>query len=125
MKLITYAIAPLFFVAINQAIAGTWKCPEKTSDGNSVYTILFDSPEKDTNIITMRHINIKTNKDAFGALNLKVTRGDSKNKIATHTTPYTISTYYFDLKRGLVTRSKTNGSIASGNLIETTYKCKI
>ena len=125
MKLITYAIASLFLVAINQAIAGTWKCPEKTSDENSVYTILFDSPEKDTNIITMRHINIKTNKDAFGALNLKVIRGDGNNKIATHTTPYTIITYYFDLKRGLVTRSKTIGSIASGNLIKTTYNCKI
>ena len=125
MKLITYAIALLFFVAINQAIAVTWKCPEKTSDGNSAYTIIFDSPEKNTNIVTMRHINIKTNKDAFGALNLKVIREDSKNKIATHITPYTISTYYFDLKRGLVTRSKTNGSIASGNLIKTTYKCKI
>ena len=125
MKLITYAIAPLFFVAINQAIAGTWECPEKTSSGDSVYTILFDSPEKDTNVITMRHINIKTNRYAFGGLNLKVTRGDSKTKIAMLITPYTISTYYFDLKRGLVTRSKTNGSIASGNLIKTTYKCKI
>ena len=125
MKLITYAIASLFLVAINQAIAATWKCPEKTSDGNSVYTILFDSPEKDTSIITMRHINIKTGKDAFGALNLKVIRGGSKTKIAALITPYTISTYSFDLKRGLVTRSKTNGSIASGNLIKTTYKCKI
>lgn len=125
MKLITYAIASLFLVAINQAIAETWKCPEKTSDGNSVYTILFDSPEKDTSIITMRHINIKTDKDAFGALNLKVIRGGSKTKIAALITPYTVSTYYFDLKRGLVTRSKTNGSIASGNLIKTTYKCKI
>jgi len=125
MKLITYAIAPLFFVATNQAIAGTWKCPEKTFDGNSVYTILFDSPEKDTSIITMTHINIKTNKDAFGALNLKVIREDSKTKIAALITPYIISTYYFDLERGLVTRSKTSGSIASGNLIKTTYKCKI
>ena len=125
MKLITYAIASLFLVAINQAIAETWKCPEKTSDGNSVYTILFDSPEKDTSIITMRHINIKTDKDAFGALNLKVIRGGSKTKIAALITPYTVSTYYFDLKRVLVTRSKTNGSIASGNLIKTTYKCKI
>lgn len=125
MKLITYAIASLFLVAINQAIAETWKCPEKTSDGNSVYTILFDSPEKDTSIITMRHINIKTDKDEFGALNLKVIRGGSKTKIAALITPYTVSTYYFDLKRGLVTRSKTNGSIASGNLIKTTYKCKI
>ena len=70
MKLITYAIAPLFFVAINHAIAGTWECPEKTSSGDSVYTILFDSPEKDTNVITMRHINIKTNRYAFGGLNL-------------------------------------------------------
>ena len=125
MKLITYAIASLFFMSINQAIAGVWKCPEKTFDGNSVYAILFDSPEKETSIITMRHINIKTDKDAFGALNLKVIRGGSKTKIAALITPYTISTYYFDLKRGLVTRSKTNGSIASGNLIKTTYKCKI
>ena len=124
MKLITYAIAPLFFMAIDQAIAGTWNCPEKTSDGNIQYAILFDSPEKDTNIITMRHVNINTNQDAFGGLNLKVIKGDSKNKIATLTTPYTISTYYFDLERGLVTRSKTNGSIAYGNLIKTTYKCK-
>ena len=111
-------------MAIDQAIAGTWKCPEKTSDGNIQYAILFDSPEKDTNIITMRHVNINTNQDAFGGLNLKVIKGDSKNKIATLTTPYTISTYYFDLERGLVTRSKTNGSIAYGNLIKTTYKCK-
>ena len=125
MKLITYAIASLFFMAINQAIAGVWKCPEKTFDGNSVYAILFDSPEKETSIITMRHINIKTDKDAFGALNLKVIRGGSKTKIAALITPYTVSTYYFDLKRGLVTRSKTNGSIASGNLIKTTYKCKM
>jgi len=125
MKLITYAIASLFFMSINQAIAGVWKCPEKTFDGNSVYAILFDSPEKETSIITMRHINIKTDKDAFGALNLKVIRGGSKTKIAALITPYTVSTYYFDLKRGLVTRSKTNGSIASGNLIKTTYKCKI
>ena len=125
MILSTDAVTFMFFMVISQSIVGTWQCPERTTNRNIKYTILFDSPEKDTNIITMRHINIKTNKDAFGALNLKVTRGDSKNKIATHTTPYTISTYYFDLKRGLVTRSKTNGSIASGNLIETTYKCKI
>ena len=111
-------------MAIDQAIAGTWNCPEKTSDGNILYAILFDSPEKDTNIITMRHVNINTNQDAFGGLNLKVIKGDSKNKIATLTTPYTISTYYFDLERGLVTRSKTNGSIAYGDLIKTTYKCK-
>ena len=123
MKLIVYAV--IFFMTIGQSIAGIWQCPEKTSDRDIEYTISFDSPEKNTDIITMRHIDTQTNQDAFGALNLKVILEDSKTKTAALITPYSISTYYFDLKRGLVTRSKTNGSIASGNLIKTTYKCKI
>ena len=122
MKLIVYAI--IFFTTINQSIAGIWQCPEKTSDRDIEYTILFESPEKYTDIITMRHIYTQTNQDAFGALNLKVIREDDNSKIALLTTPYAISTYYFDLKRRLVTRSKTDGNIAYGNLIKTTYKCK-
>ena len=122
MKFIVYAI--IFFTSINQSIAGIWQCPEKTSDRNIEYTILFESPQSDTNVITMRHINTQTTRDAFGELNLKVIREDDNGKIAVLSTPHTISIYYFDLKRRLVTRSKTDGSIAYGNLIKTTYKCK-
>ena len=122
MKLIVYTI--IFFTTINPSIAGIWQCPEKTSDRDIEYTILFESPEKYNDIITMRHVDTQTNQDAFGALNLKVIRGDDNSKIALLTTPYAISTYYFDFKRRLVTRSKIIGSIAYGNLIKTTYKCK-
>ena len=113
-----------FFSTINQSIAGTWQCPEKTSNRDVEYTVLFESPRSDTNVITMGHINTKTKRDAFGALNLKVLRGDDNSKIAVLVTPHTIRLYYFDLERVLVTRSKTGGSIAPDNLIKTTYKCK-
>ena len=125
MILITNTIILMFFMVIDQALAGTWQCPEKTPGRHIKYTILFDSPGSGTDTITMRHIDTQTNQDAFGALNLKVTRRDDKSKIAVLTTPYTISTYYFDLEKGLVTRSKINGSIAHGSLIKSVYKCKI
>ena len=110
---------------IGKSIAGIWQCPEKTSDRDIEYTISFESPEKNTDVITMRHIDTQTNQDAFGALKLKVIRGDDNSKIALLTTTYAISTYYFDLKRRLVTRAKITGGVAHGNLIKTTYKCKI
>jgi len=122
LKLIVYAV--IFFMTIGQSIAGIWQCPEKTSDSDIEYTISFELPEKNTDTITMRHIYTQTNQDAFGALDLKVIRGDENSKIALLTNPYAISTYYFDLKRRLVTRAKIIGGIAHGNLIKTTYKCK-
>ena len=64
MKLIVYAV--IFFMTIGQSIAGIWQCPEKTSDRDIEYTISFDSPEKNTDIITMRHIDTQTNQDAKG-----------------------------------------------------------
>ena len=74
-------------MTIGQSIAGIWQCPEKTSDRDKEYTILFESPEKFNDIITMRHIDTQTNQDAFGTLNLKVIRGADNSKIALLTTP--------------------------------------
>ena len=125
MKLTAYAIIFMFFIFINQSFARTWQCAEKTSDQEIKYTILFDSVESDTNLISMRSVNTQINQNASAEINLKIIREYDDKKVGVLTNPYVIIFYYFDLKRRLVTRSKITGNIANSRSKKSLYKCQI